>query len=83
MGMCYKCKFLSKILSGKSSIIYKCSAWRLKTVSIVPEKVVLQSIGEEKCPLFKENDKRFIDTNSAEQNKLTKVDSDSDVDILI
>jgi hypothetical protein len=56
---CYNCEYFSKRPGVGNYFIYKCAYWGLTTQNIIPQSVVISSIGK-KCPFFKEKGKKSI-----------------------
>jgi hypothetical protein len=50
---CNFCEYLSKRPGAGSYFIYKCAYWGLMTQRVLPQSVVISSIGK-RCPFFKE-----------------------------
>jgi len=53
LGSCYNCQYLSKKPGVKNYFVYKCEYWGLVCQGVLPQSVVISSIGK-KCPFFKE-----------------------------
>ncbi len=63
---CFNCIYLSKRPGIRNYFIYKCSYWGLTTQKILPQSVIINSIGK-RCPFFKQ--KKFGKVNRKLNNK--------------
>ena len=61
---CYHCTFFYKRPGIGNYFIYKCKYWGLESKGILPQSIVISSIGK-KCPFFvrKKNDKKSEEMN--------------------
>ncbi|HOV13110.1 MAG TPA: hypothetical protein PK771_02405 [Spirochaetota bacterium] len=54
---CNSCEYLSKRAGVGNYFVYKCSYWGLVTEKILPQSVVISSLGKP-CPFYKEKVKK-------------------------
>ena len=57
---CFNCAYLSKRPGVGNYFIFKCSYWGLTTQKVLPQSVIISSIGK-RCPFFKQ--KKTINNN--------------------
>jgi hypothetical protein len=50
---CLHCNYLSRKLGRGNYFIYKCNYWGLVTQKVLPQSVVISSIGK-RCPFYRE-----------------------------
>ena len=79
---CYNCMYFSKRPGVRNYFIYKCSYWGIISQKVLPQSVIISSIGK-RCPFFKKkiNKKQFIkkDNKKIDDNNF----NDDDLDIII
>jgi len=76
---CYNCRFFYRRPGVKNYFIYKCSYWGIVSKNILPQIVVMQSIGK-KCPFFKmKNNNKKDNKKNNDDNKINKDDDDLDI----
>lgn len=76
---CYNCLYLSKRPGVGNYFIFKCSYWGIISQKILPQSVVIESIGK-KCPFFTSKKKNI---NNKKSNKKDIDDKDDDFDITV
>lgn len=64
---CLNCIYLSKRAGVRNYFIFRCSYWGLTTQKILPQTVVINSIGH-RCPFFKQKKIVRSDKNSVKKN---------------
>jgi hypothetical protein len=75
---CNNCEYLSKRPGIGNYFIYKCSYWGLITQRVLPQSVIISSIGK-RCPFFKQ---KII--NSATKKDQKSSDSSKDgLDLIV
>ena len=74
---CFNCYYLSKKPGTKASFIFECKYWGLITERVLPQSVIINSIGK-KCPFFKE-----IIKEVKTQKKEKKTNQNENLDITI
>jgi len=52
---CYNCKYLTKRAGVGNYFIFKCSYWGLVTQRVLPQSVIIRSIGKS-CPFFEQKE---------------------------
>ena len=60
---CYHCIYFHKRPGVGNYFIYKCIYWGITTQKILPQSVVISSIGE-KCPFFKKKEQQKSNDNT-------------------
>ncbi len=65
---CLNCIYLSKRAGTGNYFIFKCSYWGLTTQKILPQSVIISSIGK-KCPFFKQKKIKRSDEDTNDDNK--------------
>lgn len=78
---CNNCEYLSKRAGVGPYFIYKCSYWGLVCERVLPQSVVMSSIGKP-CPFFKEKTRRQHSTDDKDKNDNNGND-DNKLDIII
>ncbi|MCG8568573.1 MAG: hypothetical protein MJB14_00390 [Spirochaetes bacterium] len=78
MSSCYTCKYLKKRPGRGSYFIFHCKAWDLTCQQILPQSIVIQSIGK-KCPFFK----KMMLLNNKKNIPSPPDNSADDLDIII
>ena len=64
---CLNCAYLSKRAGVRNYFIFKCSYWGLTTQKILPQSVIINSIGK-RCPFFKPKKSTKTKKNSIQNN---------------
>jgi hypothetical protein len=67
LSNCNTCDYLSKRPGTGNYFIYKCSYWGLLTQRVLPQSVVISSIGK-RCPFHKEKASLKSKKKNAEKN---------------
>jgi hypothetical protein len=75
---CITCKYFSKRPGSGSYFINKCSYWGIVSQNILPQSIVISSIGK-RCPFFKQ---KILKKNKIETD-VKKNNSDNNFDIII
>ena len=65
---CLNCAYLSKRVGIGNYFIFNCYYWGLTTQKILPQSVVISSIGK-RCPFFKQKKVKKSNRNINNNNK--------------
>ncbi len=76
---CLNCIYLYKRPGAGNYFIYKCNYWGLETKNIIPQSVIINSIGK-KCPFYI---KKEINKNKKKEDNPDKEKNDNDSGIII
>ena len=70
---CLNCVYLSKRAGIRNYFIFKCSYWGLTTQKILPQSIIISTIGK-RCPFFKQKKQVKTKKNSFKKNKNSGLD---------